>query len=260
MVVATKEYKCTCGLVTDEPKKFQSHLLEMSRKEKGAHKSVKAKNHGIPFIPFKQQKEAPNHIPEAVKTPLQALQDELESMKQKQADLATAIEKEAAEEARRKEEAEKKQVVAEAENILKGASVGWKAPAQLKKKSGIRSCIVIADNYWYEMKVDLKDMDTSDCEWGYYGAKFPVLVEKDGQLFPYLYSDTIGESATRLFKAANPEGFKECFRHRNGIMEKLKLGLMVALVLGIFMLIYILLNQKPIGAAEETVMAILGVM
>jgi hypothetical protein len=124
--------------------------------------------------------------------------------------------------------------------------IHWNDKKQNVKVGTKTKCIVIDKyNRWHEdVMLDLKGRDTSEYSWCYYGTWFPVLVEqKDGLILPYIHTDAVGESSNRLWKAANPEGFKNTFKHTNSMMQKIQLGLMVAVVLGIFGLIFVLINQ-----------------
>lgn len=127
----------------------------------------------------------------------------------------------------------------EADNLV------WKRKPEVVLTTMV-SCVVI-DRFsrWHEgVKVDLHGMDTTGFTWGNYGSSFPVLVEDDGgKLQPWYLPDTVGESSNRLYKAANPEGFRNTFKHRSTMLHKIQVGLMVALVLGLFFLMFILTNQ-----------------
>ena len=123
----------------------------------------------------------------------------------------------------------------------------WIRKTPAKVKTTIRQCIVIdLHNRWDDRAlVDLKGMDTYGFSWGYYGFWYPVLVEQEDHILkPYYHTDTAGESSNRLFKAANPDGFRATFRHRSNILTKLQVGLMVALVLGLFFIMFILINWR----------------
>lgn len=118
----------------------------------------------------------------------------------------------------------------------------WKRKA-VKSNSTTVKCIVIDRNdRWHEAaEVDLHGMDTTQFTWGYYGSSYPVLVEDEtGKLSPWYLPDLAGESCDRLYKGANPEGFRNTFKHRSTTLHKIQVGLMVALVAGILFLIYIL--------------------
>lgn len=122
----------------------------------------------------------------------------------------------------------------------------WKKRVTTTKKTTDVRCIVIDKNdRWHqEAVVDLKGIDTTPFTWGYYGPNLPVLVEDDeGQLHPWIFKDQAGESSNRLYKAANPSGYKATFKHRYTLMQKIQVGLMVALVLGLFFLMFILINN-----------------
>lgn len=129
---------------------------------------------------------------------------------------------------------------------LKGSPEWIKRPP-VKTKTTIVQCIVIdLQDHWNDQAmVDLKGADTSGFTWGYYGTWLPVLVEQvDHSLKPYYHTDYAGESSNRLFKAANPDGFRATFRHRSNLLTKLQVGLMVALVLGLFFIMFILINSR----------------
>lgn len=123
----------------------------------------------------------------------------------------------------------------------------WVKKTPAKVKTTVVRCIVIeqADHWHNEAQVDLKGMDTSAFSWGYYGVNLPVLVEqKDRTLKPFYLPDAAGESSNRLFKGANPDGFRATFKHRSNLLQKIQVGLMVALVLGLFFIMFILINNK----------------
>jgi hypothetical protein len=116
-----------------------------------------------------------------------------------------------------------------------------------KVKTTVVRCIVVdkLDHWHGDARVDLHGADTTAYSWGYYGGSLPVLVEQpDGKLQPFFLPDTAGESSNRLFKGANPEGWRAALRHRSNILQKLAVGLMVALVLGLFFIAYILIGYK----------------
>lgn len=114
-----------------------------------------------------------------------------------------------------------------------------------KKKTSLPLCIIIDKyNRWHEkVPVNLGNINPLPFTWGYYGNQFPVLVEKNDKLEPYLHSDMVGESCNRLYKAGQPDGFKNTFKHTNSLLQKIQLGLMVIIVIAIFFLIYILINR-----------------
>lgn len=124
----------------------------------------------------------------------------------------------------------------------------WKRKDAAKVKTTVRRCIVIdREDHWHqEAMVDLKGVDATAFTWGYYGQSLPVLIEsaeKSGVLNPWYFQDAAGESSNRLFKGANPDGFKSTFKHRSNLLQKIQIGLMVALVLGLFFIMFILINQ-----------------
>jgi hypothetical protein len=117
-----------------------------------------------------------------------------------------------------------------------------------KTKTTVRRCIVIdRDDHWHsDAMVDLKGIDSTSFTWGYYGAKLPVLVEsikEPGTLNPWIFMDAVGESSNRLFKGANPDGYKSAFKHRGNMLQKITIGLLVGLVLGMIFIMYILINN-----------------
>jgi hypothetical protein len=123
----------------------------------------------------------------------------------------------------------------------------WLKKSPAKVKTTVVRCIVIdkADHWNGEAQVDLHGADTTAYAWGYYGVQLPVLVEApDGALRPFYLPDAAGESSNRLFKGANPDGFRATFRHRSNLLQKLQVGLMVALVLGLCFIMYILIGYK----------------
>lgn len=131
----------------------------------------------------------------------------------------------------------------------------WKKDKSGKAKSTVVPCIVIDKNdHWHGgAKVDLKGRDPTAYTWGYYGTQYPVLVEqRDGALMPFYLPDAVGENSNRLYKGAHPEGFRATFKHTSSILQKVQVGLMVALVLGIFLLMYVLINQKPANSNQPT--------
>lgn len=122
----------------------------------------------------------------------------------------------------------------------------WHKKGRKEAKTTVVRCIVIdKDDHWHqEAQVDLKGMDASGFMWGYYGQVLPVLVEMvAGTLTPWFLPDAAGESSNRLFKAAHPDGFKATFKHKNTMLQKIAIGLMVALVLGLVFIMYILINN-----------------
>ena len=122
----------------------------------------------------------------------------------------------------------------------------WRKKTPAKVKTTIVRCIVIdqRDHWHNDAQVDLKGMDTSTYTWGYYGLNLPVLIEQvDGSLKPFYLPDLAGESSNRLYKGANPDGFRSTFKHRSNLLQKLQVGLMVTLVLGLFIIMFILINN-----------------
>lgn len=123
----------------------------------------------------------------------------------------------------------------------------WIKRPSTRPKTTVAQCIVIdLNNRWNEKAmVDLKGADTSGYSWGYYGVQLPVLVEQtDGSLKPFHLPDEAGENSGRLYKASHPEGYRAAFKHRSNLLQKIQLGLMVALVLGMFFISYVLISYK----------------
>lgn len=121
----------------------------------------------------------------------------------------------------------------------------WKRKEAVAPKTTVKRCIVIdKDDHWHTgTPVDLQGIDTTGFTFGYYGTRYPVLVENDaGELEPFYLPDAVGESSNRLFKGANPDGFRSTFKHRSSLLSKIAVGLMVALVLGLFFIMFILIN------------------
>lgn len=121
----------------------------------------------------------------------------------------------------------------------------WQKKPTGKLKTTVVKCIVIdrADHWHQNAMIDLKGKDTTAFTWGYYGFDYPILVEKeDGSLKPFYLPDSAGESSNRLYKGANPDGFRATFKHRSSLLQKLQVGLMVALVLGLFGIMFVLIN------------------
>lgn len=106
-----------------------------------------------------------------------------------------------------------------------------------------RACIVIdQNNIWHEKAmVDLKGMEANRFTWGYYGKYYPVLVQgADGKLNPWYYSDAAGENSSYLYLAENPEGYKNTFSRKYPLLEKIRIGLMVTLLIALFFILYLL--------------------
>ena len=145
--------------------------------------------------------------------------------------------------------------LAEEEKAVKGpeqtpdtkALTVWERKQSAKPKTTVVRCLVIdKENHWHaEARVDLKGADTANYTWGYYGSGYPVLIEQpNGDLQPFHLPDVVGESSNRLYKAANPDGFRASFKHRGNLLQKIQTGLMVALILGLFAICYILIGYK----------------
>lgn len=124
-------------------------------------------------------------------------------------------------------------------------SLEWKKKDVKIKTTVIRCLVIDRNDRWHEnAQVDLHDTDTGGFTWGYYGTSYPVLVEDDeGKLHPWYLPDAVGESSNRLYKGANPEGFRNTFRHRSTTLQKIQVGLMVVLALGLFFIMFVLINQ-----------------
>lgn len=259
MVTAIKvetKYNCLCGYGTNDLKAYRSHTFTMSQKEKGMHKSINPqRKKALPFV----AKENPG-IP---KTPLEKLQAELAAINQKAAEMATAIEKEAEAERLRREEELRRQEEAKKhpEVDMTGEVMTWQAkkPNIIRKSmtgkilSSKTACIIIDHkNHWHTNElIDLKGNDTSDCTWGYYGKRYPVLVEKNGVLTPYSPEDSAaGESPHRLYIAAKSSAYKSYMHIDNEMLKKIQVGLMALLVFGILFLIYIVATTKPAQPAD----------
>lgn len=144
-----------------------------------------------------------------------------------------------------KAEVAEQPIVEEKATVTQPEGLKWDGNNNLKKVGVKTKCIVIDKyNRWHEnVPIDLQGRDTSEYTWNYYGSQFPVLVQVKDMLIPYIHADAVGESSSRLWKAANPEGFRNTFKHTNSMLQKIQIGLMVALVLGILFLIFILINQ-----------------
>lgn len=123
--------------------------------------------------------------------------------------------------------------------------IKWQKPV-IKRRSSSTMCIVVDKfNNWHDNQmVDLGDRDVKNFSWNYYGTWLPLLVEdQNGELRPFYLSDAVGDSPGRLFKAAHPEGWRATWKHVKSVLQKVLLGLMVAVVLGTFFLIFLLINQ-----------------
>jgi len=106
-------------------------------------------------------------------------------------------------------------------------------------------CIVIDRNQtWHDnVLVDLKGKDVSASTWIYYGKPFPVLVEKEnGTLVTWELYDVVGGSSAQLYVAANPEGWRSAWTPISTLMEKVKTGAMIALVIALLFLIFIIIK------------------
>jgi len=120
----------------------------------------------------------------------------------------------------------------------------WRRKNKGKNKTTVVRCIVIDSlNHWHkDAQIDLKGMDTSAFTWGYYGVDYPVLIEESNGLKPFYLPDDAGESSNRLYKAANPDGFKAAFRYHSNLLEKIKIGLMAGIIFGLFGILILLIN------------------
>jgi hypothetical protein len=111
------------------------------------------------------------------------------------------------------------------------------------------ACIVIDWRLrWHQgVMVDLKGIDTSAFKWGYYGQNLPVLIQRSPNskiLTPFYLSDVVGESPNRLYKGANPDGFRATFKHRASLLHKIQVGLMAAIAGGTILLFYAMVSGK----------------
>jgi hypothetical protein len=209
--IKTFKFNCSCGFGTDDRK---AHMRHFRGVEKELHKSIK-----VEVV----KNEVVSPPPEVAKVETQA------------------------------------KVITESEAILgNNPPIQWKPPRiELKPKKGkhgklpapvLTECIVIdADNNWHEHeKIDLKGRDMADCTWGSYGHRYPVLVEKNGVLLPYIPSDDAkAESPHMLFIAAKSFGYKGYMRIDSDLLKKIAIGIMALVAFGTLFLIYLLANQKP---------------
>ena len=203
---------------------------------------------------------------EVVTDRIQVYRSLLDELEQRKNQIAKDMEKELAEETLKRLEEQRKateeknnEVIREAEKIAESKAVSvWDRPGKkIKTKDGKVMCTIISKGTWYEnQKINPDGLFLDECQWGYYGDKRPYLIENEGKLTPYEHCDVVGESPSRLYKGANPEGWRGTWTHRSKWMQKVKIGLMVAVVLGIFFLIFILISQKP----PDEVYSILGVL
>jgi len=116
-----------------------------------------------------------------------------------------------------------------------------------KTKSTIIPCIVIDKrNRWHDrVKVDLKGIDATDFTWQYYGYNYPVLVEQeDNTLQPFYLPESAGENCNVLYKKATSPGYRAINQRKNSMLQKLQVGLMVAVVIVLFVLMFVLLDWK----------------
>lgn len=114
-----------------------------------------------------------------------------------------------------------------------------------KGKVALTSCIIIDNNQkWHEgVKLDLSGRNTHDYTWGYYGKRYPVLVEtKNHELMPYVPSDLAGESPQLLYIASKSSGYKSYMRMESDMLRKMMLGAMVILAVVIMFLIYVMIS------------------
>jgi len=91
-------------------------------------------------------------------------------------------------------------------------------------------------------------MDVSRSIWRYYDRYYVVLVEVTGIVFERLLmpfippDDADAIPPDKLYRAANPRDFEQAFTPQDTLMEKIRLGLLIALVIGLFFLIWIWLR------------------
>jgi len=123
-----------------------------------------------------------------------------------------------------------------------------------KHKAEVKTACIVIDskNQWHQDEmIALGDRDVADCKWGYYGKRYPVLIEKGGYLIPYIPKDDVGiESPHRLFIAAKSAAYKMYMRIDSDLLKKIQIGLMALLAIGVLFLIYILVNQEPPANSE----------
>lgn len=126
------------------------------------------------------------------------------------------------------------------------------ASGQHLSKPDIRTCIIIRPNHKggvVKEKMDVNGYDLSKCIWREYGVEYPVFVDSSNghqmRLTPFESLDEIGESPYHLFEAANPVDYRELCKYQPGNLEKIRLGLMILLVFGTFLLIYIMSKGGP---------------
>lgn len=120
----------------------------------------------------------------------------------------------------------------------------WQKVPSKARTTNARCIIIDRYNRWHEdALVNLHGIDTTGFTWKYYGTNYPILTEdSNGNLKPWYFKDAVGESSNRLHKAAKPEGFKNTFKHKSTRLQKIQIGLMVALVLGLFFLIFVMIQ------------------
>lgn len=140
----------------------------------------------------------------------------------------------------RKEAAQTETKVPEARPVTGSNGLTWQPKAA--KASTKTECIVIdSNNVWHDRQlIELQGMDVSECTWGYYGRKYPVLVEKNGKLVPYVPVDEPGESPHKVYIASKSAGYKGYMKIVNALLHKVQVGMMALLVVGVFFLIYLL--------------------
>ena len=110
-----------------------------------------------------------------------------------------------------------------------------------------QKCIVFRQRYcggWRYEALDTTKLDTSNCMWYRYGVHYPVFYEKENGngkvLIPVEDFDLIGELPSMLFDAQNSASYKKVLKPKMGGLVKLRMGVMVVLVLGIFLLVYVM--------------------
>lgn len=110
-----------------------------------------------------------------------------------------------------------------------------------------QKCLVIRPRYsggWSFEKLDTTRLDTSNCMWYRYGEHYPVFYEHENgngkELIPVENFDQIGELPSMLFDAQNSASYKRVLKPKMNGLEKLRMGVMVVLVLGIFLLVYVM--------------------
>lgn len=143
------------------------------------------------------------------------------------------------------EQAQDKETGSQVPEEVSQAPTWLKTPE--KTKSTIIPCIIIDKrNRWHDKaKVDLKGINATDFTWQYYGYSYPVLVEQeDNTLQPFYLPESAGENCNVLYKKATSPGYRAINQRKNSMLQKLQVGLMVAVVIVLFVLMFVLLDWK----------------